>query len=401
MKKSAPAVLLGLSHTSLPVARSLGRRGISVFGMDKDQSRIGAKSRYIQFLNAPADEEALLKALIDFAESQGSKSVLFPFSDEYLLFISRNEDKLSRHFWFPHSNEWPLERLISKETMANTFKELGVLSPKSAVLRKDSPDELKSFNLVFPIVMKPNFHEKWLNDPEVVKNIGTRKVLLIDDLPSLEKYCRLLGRYDKIVAQEFIPGKTENLYYYVGYRNGRGRMLVSFVGRKRRTFPDGFGSECFLQSVHHPDLCKLGEEILGKLNYVGPAGLDFKFDARDQRYKLIEINCRLGISDGLLVTCGVEVPYIYYRDVQGMSVEAQLEYRKNVYWCWLEKEIDWFLEYRSRDGYTPLRWLKHFLSNPYSYAAYAKDDLGPFFFVIAGIVRRFRKGIARKVRLSS
>jgi predicted ATP-grasp superfamily ATP-dependent carboligase len=391
MKESAPAVLLGLSFMGLAVARSLGRRGIPVFGIDKHRNRVGAKSRYVQYLGSPADDESLREVLLEFGRSRDSKSVLFPFTDEYLVFISRNKEALERFFWFPSPNERSLEDLVAKESMAAIFRELGILTPGSTVLRQGSVDELEHFKLNFPVVIKPDLHGKWLNDPEVIKNIGVRKALLVDNLASLKDYCSLLGRYDTIVAQEFIPGKTENLYYYVGYRNTKGQILVSFVGRKLRTLPDMFGSESLLQSVQRPDLCKIGEEILNKLNYAGPAGLDFKFDARDQTYKLIEINCRLGISDGLLMTCGIDIPFIYYQDVQGGAPRPELEYKSDVYWCWIEKDIEWFQRYQPLDGFTRLKSCAHFLFNKYSYPVYASDDLKPIVSLMVGGLKRLMK----------
>jgi predicted ATP-grasp superfamily ATP-dependent carboligase len=212
--------------------------------------------------------------------------------------------------------------------------------------------------------------------------------LVIDDLPTLKKYYKILRRHDTIIVQEFIPGQTGNLYYYVGYRSSRGEILVSFVARKLRTFPDTIGSECYLQSVHNSHLCKLGERILNKLNYEGPAGIDFKFDYRTRTFRVIEINCRLGISDGLLVTCGVDIPFIYYRDAQARTVLPELGYRENVYWWWFEKDVEWFREYRSRDGFSRFGLCRDLFRNKYSYAVYARDDLRPFSYMIWSLVRR-------------
>jgi predicted ATP-grasp superfamily ATP-dependent carboligase len=397
MEEFPSAVLLYLSCTCLPVARSLGRRGISVFGIDKNKGHIGTKSRYIEFLGSPVDDEDLLKILLDFAARNQTKAVLYPLNDEYLLFLSRHKDKLSRHFWFPYPKECSLEQLVSKESMAAIFRALGISMPYTVVLREDSINELEYVGLTFPVLIKPNLQQRWLDNRDVTGNIGNRKVLLVNDLSSLKEYYRVLSKYDTVIAQEFIPGETKNLYYYVGYRNNRGEILVSFVGRKLRTFPDTMGSESFLQSIHNPRLCKLGEEILNKLNYVGPAGIDFKFDVRDQGFKVIEINCRLGISDGLPVTCGVDIPYIYYRDVQGMTVQPELEYKDNVYWWWFEKDIDWFREYKSKDGFTKSKLLKDFLTAKYSYAVYAGDDLRPFSYMVGNLVRRFLRKVVGKL----
>jgi len=396
-RESAAAIVLGLSQASLGVARSLGRRGIAVFGVDKDGTRIGTKSRWTNFLGSPTNDKGLTELLLDFSASSNSKAVLYLLDDEYLLFFSRHAGMLRRHFSCPYPNHLLLGHLVSKETMAAVFNEAEIPTPHTVVLNGKCVGKIEELALSFPLILKPNLHERWLGNAVVKEVIGNRKALLVSDAASLKDYWSVLSSYDTMVAQEFIPGETKNLYYYVGYRNDKGKILASFVGRKLRTFPDKTGSECFLQSVD--DLCvrRFGEEVLTKLNYIGPAGVDLKFDARDGCYKVIEINCRLGISDGLPVACGVDIPYIYYKDVQGAEVQPSLAYEKNVYWLWLEKDIEWFYEYKSKDGFTILKWWTHFLTNKYSYAVFARDDLKPFFYSMGNLVKRLLKKLVRSL----
>ncbi len=394
MARAPSALLMGLSYTSLPVARCLGRKGIPVVGIDNAPGGIARRSRYVRVLDSPSDDAELMPSLVRFAKAQEAKPVLFAFSDEYLVFVSRNREELSHHFSFPYPRDLLLEQLVSKETMGRILGELGVSMPRTVVLRPGWGGARDSHGLSFPLVIKPIFHSRWLGDPAVVKAIGARKALLVEDNETLHRLYALLGVYGDIVAQEFVPGRTENLYYYVGYRSRNGQALVSFVGRKLRTLPDMFGSETFLQSVGKPEICELGEQILDKLGYVGPAGLDFKFDARDKTYKLIEINCRLGISDGILISAGVDIPYIYYQDSQGLPVGPAREYQQNVYWCWVGRDLEWFREYGTRDGFTVGGWLKHFLLNRYSFPVGAKDDPGPFLYALMAAIKRLvQKGL--------
>ena len=387
---TAPAVLLGLSYTSLPVARSLGRRGIAVIGLDPDPAAIGTRCRYVQPFAVSSDDAALLPALLDLGAKFGRKAVLYPFGDEQLLFVARHREQLASHFWLHHQPRHALDRLVGKETLGDILAAAGAPMPRSAVFDHEPPGGWARLevDLEFPVVIKPDHHEKWLDDPRVVARIGRRKALLVDDLGELRRRCADLAAFDTIIAQEYIPGPSENLHYYVGYRNQSGHMLVSFVGRKLRTYPDRFGTESYLQSVADPTLCRVAEALLARLDYVGVAGLDFKYDARDSRLRLIEINWRFGLSDGLLSDCGVDLPWIFYRDIQGLPTQPALDYRTDVRWLWLEKELEWIREYGTSQATPLLRWLGQLLDPRCSHAVLACDDLQPFLQVLGGLARR-------------
>jgi len=70
---SPPALVLGLSPTGLTVIRSLGRRGIRVFGADFEHYGIGRFSKYCQFdqrisdASLRQDGTMVCNSLIDFA----------------------------------------------------------------------------------------------------------------------------------------------------------------------------------------------------------------------------------------------------------------------------------------------------------------------------------------------
>jgi len=397
MQKALPVMILNLFYPALTVARSLGRKGIKVFGIDSNKSNIGVKSRYITYLNAPYREKSLINFLLNFAAKHKTKFVLFPLSDDFLLFVSHYEKELSSYYLFPSPTKIPLKTFILKSEAISIFEKLNIPIPKTVVLKKYFK-ETDIANLSFPIVLKPDLHERWLNNPIVRSIIGPgNKVILITNITTCKKLCQKLLQYDTIVAQEYIPGTTENLYYYVGYRNVSGKVIVSFIGRKLRTLPDTLGSETLIESIHHPELCKLGEKILSKLNYRGPAGIDFKFDPRDCTFKVIEINFRIGISDELLLCCGIDLPYIYYLDSQGLNTSSYKTYKTGVVWYWFEKDLEWYREYRKKKAISTYSWLKHWSVKKHAHAAFAKDDLKPFFYMLLNLSKRYLKGLVHKI----
>src|SRR5262249_14708663 len=149
-----------LSYGSLVVARSLGRRGIPVFGIDKDKNRIGVKSRYIRFLHAPLEDEGLLDLLLNFAAKSDSTPVLYVMEDQYLLFLSRHMEKLRASLSFPYLDGRLLRRLVLKQSMARVFRAANISIPTTAVLDGSSPKDLANLGLTFPLLIKPNLHER-------------------------------------------------------------------------------------------------------------------------------------------------------------------------------------------------------------------------------------------------
>ena len=46
-------------------------------------------------------------------------------------------------------------------------------------------------------------------------------------------------------------------------------------------------------TTHEPELASTARNLLESLGWHGPAQVEFKFDPRDKRYKLIELNPKL------------------------------------------------------------------------------------------------------------
>jgi hypothetical protein len=64
-----------------------------------------------------------------------------------------------------------------------------------------------------------------------------------------------------------------------------------------------------------------GLRLLHALDFHGIAQVETKYDPREGRYKLIEVNPRLWQWHGLAAACGVDLTLIAYRDLLGERVE--------------------------------------------------------------------------------
>ena len=87
MRTIIPVLILDLHYSSLQIARSLGKKGIPIFGIDMEKKTIAEYSHYIKRIHSPKKEEQLKDYLIDFAKKMGKRLVIIPMSDQYILFL--------------------------------------------------------------------------------------------------------------------------------------------------------------------------------------------------------------------------------------------------------------------------------------------------------------------------
>ena len=85
--------------------------------------------------------------------------------------------------------------------------------------------------------------------------------------------------------------------------------------------PPGIGTCRIGEAVWVQEVVDAGLKLLRGLGFHGISQVEFKRDARDGRFKLMEVNPRLWQWHGLAAACGVDLPVIAYRDLTGEQVE--------------------------------------------------------------------------------
>ena len=70
------------------------------------------------------------------------------------------------------------------------------------------------------------------------------------------------------------------------------------------------------------ELADAGIRLLKELRYWGVSQVEFKRDARDGRYRLMEVNARHWKWHSLAAACGVNLSYAAYRDAIGQPFVA-------------------------------------------------------------------------------
>ncbi|MBI5351458.1 MAG: hypothetical protein HZB50_02340 [Chloroflexi bacterium] len=393
-----PAIVTPLDeHMGLDIARSLHKRGIPVYGLDHDRQVIGKYSNACKFVHAPdpqKDEKAYLEFLVQFAQQLGCKPVLFPLSDEHVLTISRNRELLRSHYEFVMPSVKTIEALCTKGGLISVAHELGIPAPTTFFPRSSKELDEAARELQYPVILKPVESPQW-HDPRIARELrrgimeGRAKVVQCQNASELkETYSRLASINPQLIIQEVIPGEDSRLFYVSFYMNRQSLPLAIFAGQKNRVIPIGFGSASFVHSFYEPELIKAGLRVFEGTHYQGQGGIEFKKDPRDETYKLIEVNTRFGMWDGLGARCGVDFAYIAYCDALRLPIEASLKFRHGVIWLDWQRDLRAALAYCRKGKLTWRDWLTS-LRGEKMWAIYSLTDPLPGFFFTTSLARIF------------
>jgi D-aspartate ligase len=307
------AIVLGGAHGSLEIARSLGRRGIPVWLIAAD-NRLAALSRYVErSLSWPGPGGiGAVRFLIDLCRRHALDGwVLFAGSDEDLRFIAQNHAALGTVFTLT-TPVWDQVRwACDKRRMNARADELDIARPLTCYPR--ARDDLAGLGLAFPVILKPTIR--------VGRNafIDAKAWRADDERTLSERYDEavVLVGADSIMVQELIPGDGAAQLSYAAVWD-RGTPVGSLVARRRRQYPIEFGftSTC-VETIALPAIELIAVQFLKSLNYSGLVEIEFKYDARDCSYKILDINARAWTWIALGAAAGVDFPAIQWRLAHG------------------------------------------------------------------------------------
>jgi predicted ATP-grasp superfamily ATP-dependent carboligase len=111
------------------------------------------------------------------------------------------------------------------------------------------------------------------------------------------------------------------------------------VVRRWRQYPPEFGRwSTYVETIDLPVLERQSEEFLRAIDYYGLVELEYKQDARDGRYKLLDVNARAWAYHSLGYARASTSPALLYADATGRTVEP-VRARPGVTWVRLLADL--------------------------------------------------------------
>lgn len=287
MKKEVLGVIVLGGHVQgLGIIRIYGENGIPCILFDDTPYNIARFSKYCEsFFNYKS--EFLKEFLIDFQKNIKYKDwLLVPTNDLQVRIISENIELLSG-FYKISTDKWPIvEKCYNKRLTYRIAKRLNIPIPNTWM--PNSEEELLGLNIPTPCIIKPAVvHSFYKKAKQKVFHCKNAEELL----NNYRKAIKIIP-FDEVIVQEIILGANEN-QYSIGIVYNRNESLVSLMVRRKRQHPIDFGNATtFAETVDIPEAKALAEKLLTEINYRGICEVEFKYDSKDNIFKLLEINPR-------------------------------------------------------------------------------------------------------------
>jgi D-aspartate ligase len=375
---SVPVVVLNLfTHCGVGVLRTLGRLGVPVYCVHGDPSAPSLRSRYSRGEFAwdidrePAD--ASVDYLIDVARRIGGRPILIPTEDISCLFVDEHADALGEAFSFPRRPPGLAETLSSKEGMYRLCGEFDIPTPATSFPKSRADAEEFASAATYPVMMKGVDNREFQEAPGAGKMIATSRSHL---LSTYDEMTHGLERR-AVILQEYIPGEATSVWMFNGYFDEDSECVIGLTGQKLRQYPPYIGQTSLGWCIDNRAVQALTTRFMKAVGYRGILDLGFRYDARDRRYKLLDVNPRVGSAFRLFVAQnGLDVVRALYLDMTGQHVPSApgRERRK-----WVVENYDLVSSAKyGKDGVLrPGAWLRSFRGVEEA-AWFSRDDLRPF-----------------------
>ncbi|MGI6732872.1 MAG: ATP-grasp domain-containing protein [Anaerovoracaceae bacterium] len=263
-----------------------------------------------------ADEQDTFLLLVTaFAEEhKDEKVLLLGCGDSYVQLISANLDKLPDNVVAPYIPIHMMNDLINKEKFYAMCEEAGVDYPATFVHRKEMGHE---FRLPFgaPYIIKPASGIEYWKHPFP----GQKKVFKAETREELEGILDAVygsGYSDSVIIQDFIPGDDTYMRVLTNYSDQRGKVKLMCLGHVllEEHTPHGIGNHAVIITESNEELEDRFRNLLEGMNYVGFSNFDIKYDQRDGKYKVFEINTRQGRSNYYVTAAGANLAQYVVED---------------------------------------------------------------------------------------
>ena len=241
------------------------------------------------------------------------------------------------------SSDWAeLNTLCDKQLLAQRAADAGIAVPRNFRIRSES--EAGTANMTFPVVLKPAMRVAW--------NAFTQaKAWRADSREQFVKLYRdaaaLVGA-DNVVVQELIEGGGEAQFSYAALWHN-GAPVMEMTARRTRQYPIEFSyTSTFVEACPNEAVRDASRKLLASGHFEGLVEIEYKFDASEGIYKILDVNPRPWSWIALCDAAGLNLAQAMQDIACGRTVRPVAP-RTNVAWVHATRDLAAALQLIARD----------------------------------------------------
>jgi D-aspartate ligase len=340
--------------------------------------RADSRSRWLESSLRLPDSSEWLAALMSVGKSLRARSdehpILMTVDDPGAFFVDEHDEALATVFTFPRQPAGLVERLSNKAMLNALCARMGIPTP--AIVVPESQQRLREMaaSVAYPVAIK-------VADGRLRREASVSIVEGPSELVARASEMLASADAPNLILQEFVPGGASDVWMFNGYFDAESRMRFAVTGRKLRQYPPGGGVTAFGVTAPNARVQQIMSGLASECGYRGPIDVGFRYDHRDDEYKLLDVNPRLGATFRLFVDSrGLDVARATYLDLAGAPLPAASPAYGRT---WMVENYDLRALLGSPHG--RLHGLRRFLRavlRADEAAWFATDDLAPFLGMI-------------------
>lgn len=345
MSKTFLPIILGTDANAYGLARSFNDEyNVKSLALGTFPLRETKDSKIIdvKIIKNLTDEKVFLNTLLKIGKEYKEKYdylILLSCAEWYTNPIVNNMETLSQYFVLPFMNKNLKDKLEDKESFYNICEEYNLDYPKTYIITKENKENI-DLPFDYPVALKPSNSTLYSK----IEFAGKEKSYKIKDKQKLKQTVNKIfesGYNGHIIVQDFIPGADDTMYVLNCYSNSKGKVKMMCFGRciLEEHTPYGIGNYRAIISEGNQEIYEKIKAFLEDINYIGFSNFDFKYDRRDNKYKLFEINIRQGRSSYFTTSAGLNMAK-YLVDDFILKKDKKTEYNYNKFlWLHTPKKI--------------------------------------------------------------
>ncbi|RNF40859.1 carboxylate--amine ligase [Planococcus salinus] len=261
----------------------------------------------IDYHSGLADSEQFAEIMLGVADkykNRGKTLLLVGTNDLYVRLIIENQEVLKKHFVFNYIDEDLMNQLQVKANFYELCRQHGIDTPTTHFYDCASNLPFQE-QMMYPVIVKPSNGIEYNN----LKFEGQQKVYKVETEEELQQVIRTIvsnGYRDELIIQDFIPGDDTYMWDSVVYASSKGKtQLVTWaqVVLQEHTVT-AIGNYTSVITRYDEDMMKKLQRFLEDVGYRGYANFDLKYDERDKKFKVFEVNIRQGRSSYYITPLG-------------------------------------------------------------------------------------------------
>lgn len=366
----------GLWRKSVVAIRSLGKENLKITVTGTSLFTSGFYSRYCNRKLITTDPKVNPKVFFQQIKSELTKNkydLLITMEDATIKALLPHRHEIEKLTRFPLPNNKSFEIASDKEKTLKFAKKINIDIPQTYF----NISKIDTNKITLPVIIKPTISS------------GSRGLQYINTIKTLTETVKKIKKTKtNAVIQERIPQDGQEVGVNLLF-NHQHQAVAGFTYKRIRDYPVSGGPSTLRESTHNPALMQTAIKLLEKLKWVGVAMVEFKYDPRDNKTKLMEINPRFWGSLALPVAAKINFPYLLYLQETNQKITPTFTYPVGIRARWLiPGDILHFLSNPNRFSLVP-SFFNFFDKNTYYDDFDITDPIGNLAVIICTFIQSF------------